>query len=194
MALTFLILFDMRRELYEHLQRLSPRFYASTRLGDIISRINNDVGEIQRVAAEAALAWVGNVLFLVGSLAMLVWLDWRLFLVSCATLPASVWALRRYRRQLDARVADLRQRSADIGSFLIESLQGMRLVVTAFMTNVWASGREPLRCAASSGILITNLLRHRQRDWRAIVIALLRSLRGPAARYLRDWGQGHFLA
>ena len=42
------ILFDMRRELYEHLQRLSPRFYAVTRLGDIVSRLNNDIGEIQR--------------------------------------------------------------------------------------------------------------------------------------------------
>src|SRR4030095_10358848 len=71
------ILFDMRLALYSHLQRLSPRFYARTRLGDIIARINGDIGEIQRVAAEAALAWVGNVLFLVGSLAMMVWLDWR---------------------------------------------------------------------------------------------------------------------
>ncbi len=55
------ILFDMRLAVYGHLQRLSPRFYARTRLGDIMSRINNDIGEIQRVAAEAALAWVGNV-------------------------------------------------------------------------------------------------------------------------------------
>src|SRR5437016_10168483 len=60
------ILFDMRLELYRHLQRLSPRFYVRTRLGDILSRINNDVGEIQRIAAETALAWVGNVLFLAG--------------------------------------------------------------------------------------------------------------------------------
>ena len=75
------ILFDMRLALYEHLQRLSPRFYARTRLGDVIARINGDIREIQRVAAEAALAWVGNVLFLVGSLAMMVWLDWRLSLI-----------------------------------------------------------------------------------------------------------------
>ena len=81
------ILFDMRRELYEHLQRLSPRYYARTRLGDIVSRINNDISEIQRVAAEAALAWVGNVLFLLGSVAVLIWLDWRLFLVKQAAFP-----------------------------------------------------------------------------------------------------------
>ena len=125
------ILFDMRRDLYEHLQRLSPRFYASARIGDIVSRINNDIGEIQRVVAETALAWFGNVLFLAGSAAILMWLDWKLFLVGVAALPPAAWALGRYRRKLETRTADMRTRSADIGSFLIETLQGMRTVVTS---------------------------------------------------------------
>jgi ATP-binding cassette subfamily B protein len=125
------ILFDMRLSLYEHLQRLSPRFYARTRLGDIVSRLNNDISEIQRVAAEAALAWVGNVLFLAGSLAMMVWLDWRLALVGLAPLPLSLVALAVYRRRLESRVAELRQRSADIGSFLIETLQATTLIVAS---------------------------------------------------------------
>jgi ATP-binding cassette, subfamily B, bacterial len=125
------ILFDMRLALYAHLQRLSPRFYARTRLGEIVSRLNNDIGEIQRVAAEAALAWVGNVLFLAGSLFMLVWLDWRLFLVGALAMPLSLWALVAYRRRLEARVAAMRQRSADIGSFLIETLQASTLVVAS---------------------------------------------------------------
>ncbi len=125
------ILFDMRLALYEHLQRLSPRFYARTRLGDIVARLNNDISEIQRVAAEAALAWVGNVLFLAGSLVMMVWLDWRLSLVALAAMPVSLWALVHYRRRLEHRVADLRQRSADIGSFLIETLQAATLVVSS---------------------------------------------------------------
>jgi ATP-binding cassette subfamily B protein len=125
------ILFDMRLAVYTHLQQLSPRFYARTRLGDIVSRLNSDIGEIQRVAAEAALAWVGNVLFLVGCVAMLLWLDWRLALVTAAIMPLSLWTLVRYRRRLEARVADLRQRSADIGSFLIETLQASTLIVTS---------------------------------------------------------------
>ena len=125
------ILFDMRLEMYRHLQRLSPRFYARTRLGDIMSRINNDIGEIQRIAAEMALAWIGNVLFLAGSNAMLAWLDVRLFLATVALMPIGVWALARYRARLEASVAGLRQRSADIGSFLIETLQAMKLVVTS---------------------------------------------------------------
>jgi ATP-binding cassette subfamily B protein len=125
------ILFDMRLALYEHLQRLSPRFYARTRMGDIVARINSDIGEIQRVAAEAALAWVGNILFLIGCVVMLVWLDWRLALLTAAVMPISLGALVFYRRRLEKRVAVVRQKSADIGSFLIETLQAHTLVVSS---------------------------------------------------------------
>jgi ATP-binding cassette, subfamily B, bacterial len=125
------VLFDMRLDLYRHLQQLSPRFYARTRLGDIMSRLNNDISEIQRIAAETTLAWVGNVLFLAGTVAMLAWLDLQLFAISAVTAPFGVWALVHYRRRLEPSVAALRQSSADIGSFLVETIQGMRLVVTA---------------------------------------------------------------
>jgi len=125
------ILFDMRLQMYRHLQRLSPRFHARTRIGDIMSRINNDIGEIQRIAAETALAWVGNVLFLGGTIAMLAWLDVRLFLVTIATAPLGLWLLGRYRTRLEAEITIMRQRSADIGSFLIETLQAVKLVVTS---------------------------------------------------------------
>jgi ATP-binding cassette subfamily B protein len=125
------ILFDMRLELFRHLQRLSPRFYARTPLGDIVSRINGDIGEIQRVTAEAALGWLGQALALVGAVVMLVYLDWRLFLAGLAVLPPALWALARYRRELEDRVRVLRERSADVGTFLIETLQGMPAVVGA---------------------------------------------------------------
>ena len=125
------ILFDMRLALYRHLQRLSPRFYARTPLGDIVSRINNDIAEIQRVTADAALSVFGNVLLLLGTVGMLVWLDAQLFLVGLVALPPSLWALVRYRRRLEGRVTRVRERSADVGSFLIETVQGMRAVVAA---------------------------------------------------------------
>jgi ATP-binding cassette subfamily B protein len=148
------ILFDMRLSLYAHLQRLSPRYYARTRLGDIVSRLNNDISEIQRVAAEAALAWVGNVLFLAGSLAMMLWLDWRLAIVALLPLPISLVALAFYRRRLEGRIADLRQRSADIGSFLIETLQAMSLVATSN-----AQRREQDRFRGLNGAFIDALMR-----------------------------------
>jgi ATP-binding cassette, subfamily B, bacterial len=147
------ILFDMRRDLYEHLQRLSPRFYASVRLGDIVSRINNDIGEIQRIVAETALAWFGNILFLAGSLAVLVWLDWRLCLVGAAALPPAAWALVLYRRRIESKTMALRERSADLGSFLIDTLQGMRTVVTS-----GAERREVARFGRLNDAFISTLM------------------------------------
>lgn len=147
------ILFDMRLELYRHLQKLSPRFYAETTLGEIVSRINSDISEIQRVASETALAWLGNVIFLIGTVGMLIWLDARLFLVSLIMMPPSLWALVRFRRRLEVSVADLRQRSSDIGTFLIETLQGMKLVVASN-----AQGREVSRFSGKNDSFVDSLM------------------------------------
>ena len=150
------ILFDMRRKVYRHLQRLSPRYYAETPLGEIVSRINSDISEIQRVASETALAWLGNVIFLVGTVGMLIWLDARLFLASLIMMPPSLWALVRYRRKLEVSVAELRHRSADIGTFLIETLQGMKLVVSSN-----AQEREVSRFSGKNDSFVDSLMRMR---------------------------------
>jgi ATP-binding cassette subfamily B protein len=125
------VLFNMRLALYQHLQALSPRFYARTRLGEIVSRINNDIGEIQRVSADTFLSLLASLAFLLGSTAIMLSLNWRLFLVSITLLPFSALVLRHYQQRLTVQVRNMRQRSADIGSFLIESLTGMRLVVAS---------------------------------------------------------------
>ncbi|MYE95055.1 MAG: ABC transporter ATP-binding protein, partial [Gemmatimonadetes bacterium] len=148
------ILFDMRLAVYRHLQRLSPRFFARTPLGEIMSRINNDVGEIQRVLADTALAWVGNVAFLVGTVGMLLWLDWRLFLAAAVLLPPAIWALVRYRRRLEVRVRVMRERSADIGTFLIETLRGVRLVAASN-----AAEREAARFRERNDSFVDSLMK-----------------------------------
>ena len=125
------VLFDMRVDVYAHLQRLSPRFFAARPLGDIVSRLNSDIAEIQRILAERALAWVTSSVYLLGTVAMLVYLDWRLFLVSVALLPPSVWALVVFRRKLETSVRVVREQSAEIGAFLIETIQAIKLVVSS---------------------------------------------------------------
>lgn len=125
------VLFDMRVALYRHLQSLSPRFWAKSKLGDVVSRINSDISEVQRISADTLLSVLSNVVFLVGSAVIMASLSVRLFLVSIAALPFSLWALRYYQSRLAGRVKKVRERSADIGSFLIESLLGIRVVVTA---------------------------------------------------------------
>jgi ATP-binding cassette, subfamily B, bacterial len=130
-AVSAAVLFDMRLAVYRHLQRLSPRFYTRTKLGEIVSRLNNDISEVQRVAADTLLAAIANVIFLVGSVGIMVLLNWKLFLLSILLIPVSVIALKHYRAKLSSNVQRMRERSAEIGSFLIETLMGMRLVVTS---------------------------------------------------------------
>jgi ATP-binding cassette subfamily B protein len=125
------MLFDMRLALYRHLQTLSPRFYAKWRLGDLVSRLNNDIGEVQRVSADTLLSVLSNVVFLVGSVAMMIWLNWRLFLFSVIFVPVSLITFRHYQRKLMTYTKELRERGADLGSLFIDTLLGMRTVVTS---------------------------------------------------------------
>jgi len=147
-------LFDMRLDLYRHLQSLSPRFFSGRKLGDLVSRINNDIGEVQRVASDALLSLLSNVLFLIGSLGMMIWLNWRLTVVSVILLPIAIFAMRYYQGRLVLQTKDVRQRSSDLGSFLIESLMGLRMTVAAA-----AEAREASRFRNLNDNFIQSLLK-----------------------------------
>jgi ATP-binding cassette subfamily B protein len=148
------VLFDMRLALYQHLQTLSPRFWASRKLGDVVSRINNDIAEVQRISADSLLSVLSNVVFLIGSAAIMIALSPRLFLVSVAAVPASIWALQHYQHRLATRVRAVRERSSDIGSFLLETLLGIRLVVSS-----QAESREVERFRARNQSFLDALMR-----------------------------------
>jgi ATP-binding cassette, subfamily B, bacterial len=124
------MLFDMRVALFKHLQTLSPRFYAKFRIGDLMSRINGDVGEVQRVSADSLLSVLSNVLFLVGSVGMMIWLNVGLFLVSVFLVPLCVWAFLHYQQRLTLLMKELRERGADLGSLFVDTILGMRVVVS----------------------------------------------------------------
>jgi len=124
------MLFDMRLALFRHLQKLSPRFYAQYRLGDLMSRLNNDIGEVQRVSADTLLSVLSNVVFFVGSVAMMIWLNWRLFLVSVILIPFCLYTFLHYQQKLTALTKLLRERSADLGSLFVETILGMRVIVS----------------------------------------------------------------
>jgi ATP-binding cassette subfamily B protein len=148
------VLFDMRLALYRHLQTLSPRFWAARKLGDVVSRINNDIAEVQRVSADSLLSVLSNVVFLIGSAVIMAWLNLRVFLISAAVIPVSIWALRHYQQRLATRVRAVRERSADIGSFLLETLLGIRLVISSH-----AETREVERFRARNQAFLDALMR-----------------------------------
>lgn len=111
------VLFAMRRDLLEHLHSLSPRFYAEWKTGDILSRLNNDISEIQRVVADALLSLLGNVGFLVGSVVILVRMDLGLFAVGVAVLPVAAWVAWWFRTLLVDRIRLVRSARRRLGVF-----------------------------------------------------------------------------
>lgn len=146
-ALSAAMLFDIRLALLAHLQALSPRFYARFRLGDLMSRINSDVSDVQRAAGDTLLAVLGNVLFLIGSLVMMAWLDWRLFVVGTVLVPVATAVFLVLQRRLVAITRAMRERGADLGSFLVDTVMGMR-VVTALSGEPYEARRFAVRNAA----------------------------------------------
>ena len=128
MRLSSEMLFDMRMEVYSHLHSLSPRFYARARLGDLVSRLNGDVAEVQRISADSFLSSLSNLAFVAGSLFMMIWLSWKLFVTGIVLIPFSVALFRHYQIRMNRLARELRERSADIGTLFVETLMGVRLV------------------------------------------------------------------
>src|SRR5215475_2688644 len=151
------ILFNMRRTVYEHLQTLSPRFYANTRIGEIVSRLNNDVAEIQRISADTFLALTTNVLFLLGTVAIMLYLNPWLSMLTFLLMPATIYGLKRTRRLLETETENVRQRSSDMGSFLVETLMGMR--TTVLMTR---EADEVRRFGETNNRFVSALLRRQK--------------------------------
>lgn len=127
-SLSAAMLYDIRVALLRHLQSLSPRFYGGFRLGDLMSRINSDVSDVQRVAGDTVLSVLSNVLFLAGCTAMMLWLNWKLFVVGALLVPAAVAVFLRFQRKVTLLTREMRERGADLGSFLVDTVMGMRVV------------------------------------------------------------------
>nr|WP_320134605.1 ABC transporter ATP-binding protein [uncultured Amphritea sp.] len=122
------ILFALREHLYEHLQTLSPQFYGGRRIGDILSRLDGDVSQIQRFAVDSMFSALSSVLGLAGALALLLTLSWKLSLLVLVLIPLEVIWLRWMRRKVERQARIIRERSADLSSFLVETLPAMKFI------------------------------------------------------------------
>jgi len=153
-SLSAAMLFDMRVALFRHLQTLSPRFYARFRLGDLMSRLNSDVSDVQRAAADSLLSVLSNLMFFVGCVGLMLFLNWKLFLVSVVLVPACLWAFVHYQRVLTELTRQMRERSADLGSLFVDTILGMRVVVS-----LNASDHEAERFRTRNDAFVSTMLK-----------------------------------
>ena len=89
------VIYDLRRSLYGHLQRMSLRFFTETRTGELMSRLNNDVIGAQRAISNTLVTIISNIVTLVATLGIMVALEWRLTLLGLAILPLFILPARR---------------------------------------------------------------------------------------------------
>ncbi|QCI94271.1 ABC transporter ATP-binding protein [Novosphingobium sp. EMRT-2] len=153
-GLSAAMLYDIRVALLRHLQTLSPRFYGGFRLGDLMSRINSDVSDVQRAAGDTLLSVLSNVLFFMGCVAMMVWLDWRLFLIGTVLVPVAVMVFLHFQKKVTALTREMRERGADLGSLLVDTVMGMRVVAA-----LGAETHEVDRFGARNGAFVRAMLK-----------------------------------
>ncbi|MCC5847270.1 MAG: ABC transporter ATP-binding protein [Verrucomicrobia bacterium] len=116
------IMYDIRQQLYRHLQRMSLNFFMTNRSGEIISRINNDVSAVQGVATGTFVSILSNIATLIATSIALLSMNWRLTLLAVVVVPAFYIPSKvvgRIRRRLSAETQD---RHAALLGFMGERL------------------------------------------------------------------------
>ncbi|HEV2361134.1 MAG TPA: ABC transporter ATP-binding protein [Acidimicrobiales bacterium] len=120
--------YDLRQEVFAHLQGLSLDFYDSERTGRLVTRMTADFDALQALVQQGLIILVTNILLFAGATVTLLVLSWQLFLVCLVIAPVLVWATRRFQR--DSRLAYERVRET-IGQTLVtvqEGLTGVRVI------------------------------------------------------------------
>ena len=121
-------LFSLRGAAYAHLMRVSPRRLADWSVGDLVSRLDGDVAEVQRFGTDAVASFINGLLSLAAMAAVMLSLSWRLTLVVAALLPLQL-AIRHFARpRIESSTRRLREQSGAIGGFLVETLTAAREV------------------------------------------------------------------
>jgi len=120
------ILFALRQHLFAHLQALSLRFHTRVKVGDLLSRLNTDISEVQSILTDAAFAFVSNVFVLLATVAFLLWLNWQLFLLSLVVVPFQLYGIVKVRPLMVDETRKVRELNASLSSFLIESLSAIK--------------------------------------------------------------------
>ena len=116
------IIYDLRRVLYAHMQRMSLRFFTHTRTGEMMSRLNNDVIGAQRAVTGTLVSIVTNLISLVSTLAIMISLEWRLTLLGVTILPLFILPSRRIGRVLRRIARQRMEYDAEMNAQMNETL------------------------------------------------------------------------
>jgi ATP-binding cassette subfamily B protein len=122
------IMFDLRMQIYRHLQRLDLRFYDRNPVGRLMTRVTTDVDVLNDLFTAGVVSVFGDLFTLIGIMAMMIWLDWRLAIVAFSVLPL-IWLVTRwFRTNVRESYRTVRTWIARINAYLQERITGMATV------------------------------------------------------------------
>ena len=122
------IMFDMRMQIYEHLQRLDVGFYDRNPVGRLMTRVTTDVDVLNDLFTAGVVSIFGDIFMLAGITIVLFVMDWRLALVALAVIPLIAMVTQWFRRNARDSYRTVRTLIARINAFLQEHITGMSTV------------------------------------------------------------------
>ncbi|MDB4950313.1 MAG: transporter transrane region [Gemmatimonadetes bacterium] len=122
------VMFDLRVQLFAHLQRLSLRFFDRNPVGRLMTRVTNDVEALNEMFSSGVVTGFGDLFTVLFIMAAMVRLDWRLALATFAVLPLVAVATFLFRALIRKAYGDIRVRLARINAYLQEHVSGVRVV------------------------------------------------------------------
>ncbi len=122
------VIIDIRKDVFEKLQRLGLDFYDKNKTGTIMSYVTNDVGALQSAMVENVVEMVTESVILIASIVMMIYLDWRLFLVTFSTFPIVLLFIDWFGKRIRKSGSRIQEATADITSVLQETVSSARVI------------------------------------------------------------------
>ena len=122
------VMFDLRLQVFTHLQRLDLKFYDRNPVGRLMTRVTTDVDVLNELFTSGVVSIFGDLFTLFGIMAVLVWMDWRLALVAFSVLPLIALITQWFRRNVRDSYRTVRTWISRINAYLQERITGMTTV------------------------------------------------------------------
>ena len=122
------IMYDLRMEIYAHLQRIDVAYYDRHPVGRLMTRVTTDVDALNDLFASGVISVFRDIVLLAGIMGVLLWMDWRLALVAFSVLPLIALVTQWFRRNARASYRAVRGWIAQINASLQENISGMSTV------------------------------------------------------------------
>lgn len=122
------VIIDIRRAVFTKLQRLSMSFYDKNKTGTIMSYVTNDVSALQGALVDNVVEMITESVILIASIVMMIYLDWKLFLVTFGTFPFVLGFIDIFGKRIRKSGSRIQEAAADITSVLQENVSSARVI------------------------------------------------------------------